>query len=325
MSSRKGILFSFSFLALSIYSLAQAPKFKEIKGKADYPFILYLPDTCLIKEKPPIIVFLHGRSLSGTDLALVKKYGVIDAIERGRKVPAIVIAPQVKKTESWQADKVLNVLEYVQKNYDSDLSRVYIVGMSLGGYGTLNFIGKYPEKVAAAVALCGGGNLNDACNIGKTNIWIQHGELDKAVPVSESIKIYDAVSTCNPQGQCKLTLYPKFGHGELADEFYKDTLYNWIFQFHLNAANNYTVNGTDTIRKVLIVDTVIFIKPLPNETLKPKTEQKSCYHVIKKGDTLYALSKKYKTTTAKLCQLNGINENAKLRLGQKLRINNKCD
>jgi dienelactone hydrolase len=323
MSFFKSLYFCFSFLFFLNYGFCQSTKFKEIKGKTDYPFILFLPDSSSIVGKPPVIVFLHGRSLSGDDLGLVRKYGVIDAIEKGRKIPAIVVAPQVKRSSFWQPEKVLNVLEYIQKNYETDLTRVYIVGMSLGGYGTLNFIGKYPDRVAAAVALCGGGDIHDACNIGKTNVWIQHGENDKAVPVSESIKIYNAVYGCNPRGDCKLTLYPSYGHGELAHEFYKDTLYNWIFQYRLN----------DTLKKsvTLIQDTLKNNKIEEIKTTLSKDAKKGlnelitnsnpCYHIIKKGDTLYSLSKKYKISIKKLCKNNGIEENTKLKVGQKIKIN----
>ena len=314
MKLRATIFLAFFFIIQ--FGWGQQFKFYEIKNKADYPFILYLPDSNIAAKNPPIIIFLHGRSLSGNDLELVKKYGVIDAIERGRKIPAIVIAPQVKKTEFWQPDKVLSVLEYVQKNYQSDLLRVYVVGMSLGGYGTLNFIGKYPDKVAAAIALCGGGNLKDACNIGNTNVWIQHGQLDKAVPCSESVQIYNAISSCNPKGICKLTLYPNFGHGELAREFYKDTLYNWIFQFRSNFSNIEINPSIDTLKKPLIVSSVLQKdEPILIKDEKLKTKSENCFYSVKKGDTLYKIAKKYHTSVVRICKDNKIKKSSILNLG----------
>lgn len=321
MKLNYSIISFFLLFFLIQFGWAQKPIFYEIKNQADYPFILYLPDSTIATKNPPIIIFLHGRSLSGNNLELVKKYGVIDAIERGRKVPAIVIAPQVNKSEFWRPEKVLNVLEYVQKNYKSDLSRVYVVGMSLGGYGTLNFIGKYPEKVAAAIALCGGGNLNDACNIGNTNVWIQHGKLDEAVPCSESILIYNAVSSCNPKGECKLTLYPNFGHGELAREFYKDTLYNWIFQFHLNNSTTENRYSFDSTKKSIIVQKN---EQILVEEKTTTTKNISCYYLIKKGDNLYSISLQYSTSVKELCEINKINEKSILQVGQKVKIKKKC-
>ena len=220
----KGI--SIVFLFFTHISFAQ--QIIEVHNKAKYPFLLSLPAQAILDSIPPIIIFLHGRSLSGNNLDLVRKYGVIDAVERGRKVSAIVIAPQVNSGSSWEPSKILSVLEYVQEYYKTDTNRVYIAGMSLGAYGTTYFAGTYPEKIAAAVALCGGGNLSDACNLTKTNIWIQHGKLDKAVKHSESEKMYEAIKACDSDAICYFTSYPNADHGDLASEFYRDEIYDWI-------------------------------------------------------------------------------------------------
>jgi predicted peptidase len=138
-------------------------KLHTVVGKTTYPFWLQIPKTEAKEEKPPILIFLHGKSLSGTDLNKVKRYGVLRAMEKGRKINAIVIAPQIA-SGNWNPDKVLEILTYVQKNYQTDEKRVYVCGMSLGGYGTMHFAGKYPDRVTAAVAICGGGNVADGCN-----------------------------------------------------------------------------------------------------------------------------------------------------------------
>lgn len=305
--------------------IGQSPVFKEMKNNSAYPFLLYLPDNLPLNEKPPIIVFLHGRSLSGTDLNMVKRYGVLDALKRGKKIPAIVIAPQVKKSESWNPDKVLQVLEYVQSNYESDTTRVYVVGMSLGGYGTLHFAGKYPEKIAAAVAMCGGGNLKDACNIGQTNVWIQHGKRDRAVPFTQSLEMYDAISSCKPTGECILTLYPKYGHSELAHEFYKDTLYDWLFQFKLGQRSK-SIETKSPVIEVIgeEIASESDVREIP-EIVNAKSEKNTSttsnsVHVVKRGDTLSSIAKKNKTTVAKLCKLNGIKETSTLQIGQKIKL-----
>ena len=73
-------------------------------------------------------------------------------MDKGRDIPGIVVAPQLAKG-NWNPDKVLEILEYVKKNYNVDESRIYVCGMSLGGYGTLHFAGKYADKITAAVAI----------------------------------------------------------------------------------------------------------------------------------------------------------------------------
>jgi predicted peptidase len=132
----KKYIFFILFLSFQFVSKAQL---KSIRNQAEYPFWLHLPSDSILKSKPPILIFLHGRSLSGSNLDLVKKYGVIHEIEKGRSIPAIVIAPQVLSGKSWEPKKILSVLQFVQRNFDTDTNRVYVTGMSLGAYGTLGF------------------------------------------------------------------------------------------------------------------------------------------------------------------------------------------
>ena len=131
----KKTTFLFIFF-ISLFSGAFGQLTQE-KGKSDYNFWLSLPVDSILQNNPPVLIFLHGKSLSGSDLALVRKYGVIHEIDKGRSIPAIVIAPQVPAGNSWEPEKILHVLQYVQKQYKTDTNRVYVAGMSLGGYGTL--------------------------------------------------------------------------------------------------------------------------------------------------------------------------------------------
>lgn len=204
---------------------------KAVKGKASYNFWLSLPADSILKNNPPILIFLHGKSLSGSDMNRVKKYGVIHEMEKGRNIDAIVIAPQVPAGKSWEPKKILEVLEYVQKQYKTDTNRVYVVGMSLGGYGTLHFAGAYPELVTAAVALCGGGNVKDGCELATVPLWIQHGNKDAAVPISESEKIVKSINDCNGGVNLKYTVVKGANHGDLEQVFRTDEMYNWLFQY----------------------------------------------------------------------------------------------
>lgn len=310
------LLFLFFFFNQAI-SLGQTHEIKEVKGKAAYPFLLYIPDSLPKEEKLPLLIFLHGRSLSGTDLNLVKKYGVFDGLKRGVKIPAVIIAPQVKRSESWDPDKLLDVLNYVQSTYETDLNRVYVTGMSLGGYGTLHFAGKFPERIAAAAALCGGGNIKDACNLGKTNLWIQHGKLDRDVPYTESTKIHQAIIGCNPSKETTLTLYPKLGHSELAREFQKDTLYKWLFQFRLDVPQpSSPKTQMDSIQTIATQQ----IDPTPEKVLEEPIQKAKKVYYIKKGDTLYSISRTFKVSVSSLLKLNNLKEKSILQIGQKIKI-----
>jgi predicted peptidase len=112
-----GLIFLFTFAP----SWSQT---KAILGKTSYPFLCQLPADSILKNKPALLIFLHGRSLSGTDLNRVRRYGILTEVEKGRNIPAIVVAPQLKPGESWNPDKVLEILNWVHKEYTIDTNRV---------------------------------------------------------------------------------------------------------------------------------------------------------------------------------------------------------
>lgn len=202
------------------------------------------PDSAEIKSPMPIVLFLHGRSLSGTDLSTVRKYGTIDAVKRGRKVNAVVIAPQVNHGDWWRPERLMNVIKWVSKRYDVDLTRLYVLGMSLGGYGTLDFAATYPEHTAAAIALCGGSTLR-ATALGKLNevpLWIMHGTGDASVAVSESRRVKRAMEAANPQTpRLRYDEWVGAGHSIYARTFYMDEAYEWLFK-HRTTDENRPVN-----------------------------------------------------------------------------------
>ena len=213
------------FILTSAFGFSQL---KTITNKTTYPFWINVPEK-ESTEKQPVLIFLHGKSLSGTDLNRVRRYGVLRAMDKGRKIPAIVVAPQVAKG-NWNPDKVLEVLEYVKINYNVDESRIYVCGMSLGGYGTLHFAGKYADKITAAVAICGGGNVKDGCKLATIPLWIQHGDVDYIVPMSESKKVVDAIKKCDENADVTLTIIKGGNHGNVERLFHEDAMYDWLFQ-----------------------------------------------------------------------------------------------
>jgi predicted peptidase len=180
-----------------------------------------------LDKKASVILFLHGKSLSITNLNRVKRYEILRAIESGKEIPAIFTAPQVA-SGPWNPDKLLKLLEYVQTNYNTDLSRVYVCGMSLGGYGTFDFTGKYPDKITAVVAICGGGNTKDACNLATIPLWVIHRNKDYIVPISESKKMVKAIQTCNPDANLTFTIVKGGNQGSVERYFREDKIYNWM-------------------------------------------------------------------------------------------------
>ena len=201
--------------------------------KGGYNFWLYTPDEYRTDHHAlPVIIFLHGASLCGHDLNKVRRYGVLDAIDRGKIIPMFVLAPQ-NPGGAWNPRKLNDMLEWMEQHYKIDRNRIYVLGMSLGGYGTLDFVGTYPDKIAAAMALCGGCSLKDMSGLGRVPLWIMHGTADRAVNISQSKRV---VSFLKKGGNDKLLRYDWLSggtHGTPARLFHMQKTYDWLLAHSL--------------------------------------------------------------------------------------------
>ena len=196
-----------------------------------YNFWVYTPSgyDSTVADKP-IVLFLHGQSLCGSDLNRVRRYGTLDALNMGRQIDAVVVAPQ-NPGGSWNPQKLYALLEWMEANYPIDSTRVYVLGMSLGGYGTMDFAGTYPDKIAAAMALCGGTTLSDSQKdgLGRLPMWIMHGTADRAVPVSCSKTVVEYLKKNKKDSLLRYWWLPGASHGILARLFYLQKTYDWLF------------------------------------------------------------------------------------------------
>lgn len=209
--------------------------------KNTYNFWVSVPDTYEEqKGEIPVLLFLHGASLRGTDLNRVRKYGPLDAISMGLDIDAIIIAPQ-NPGGAWDSYKVLDILNWVCKQYDVDTNRIYLIGMSLGGFGTIEFLANHAEKIAASMELCGGTIRKDLCKLNTVPLWIIHGTADRAVPVSRATQIYECMKKCGPTDLLRLDKWAGVNHGALARLFYLKATYDWLFA-HSKTDNPRQVN-----------------------------------------------------------------------------------
>lgn len=328
---KKWILAIFCFLPL--FSVAQLIACRQMV-KDGYNFWLYLPDDYAdtVSERKPVIMFLHGKSLSGNDLSLVRKYGPLDALAKGREIDAIVIAPQTN--DGWSPKKVLNVYDWVKEHYVLDTNRFYVIGMSMGGYGTLDFAATYPEKVAAAIAMCGGCSVRDVCGLNDIPLWIIHGTADKSVPIANSQAVVNAMHKCGPIDMLRFTKLPRGDHGTPARVFYLKETYEWLFS-HSRSSLSRRVNSdfeiTMSVLKNAYSDLSGKQKTLKVKDLKPdkvktvenvKTASDSVSEIyrVKSGDTLSKIAQKHGTTVSQLCKLNHLKESDILQLGQKIKV-----
>ena len=207
---------------------------KKVEGS--YSFWLYTPagydrkDT--LCKNIPLVLFLHGKSLCGNDLEKVRRYGSIDCVERGRHIPALVVAPQ-NPGEWWNPDKLCQILDYLKTEYPYDTARVYVLGMSLGGYGTLDFVAAKPERVAAALALCGGTTAKDVSPMGQVPLWIIHGTADKLVSVKASQVIVKDLEQKHLASRLRYEWLIGASHSYLARYFYMPKVYDWLLSHSL--------------------------------------------------------------------------------------------
>lgn len=199
-----------------------------------YNFWVYTPeDYYYTQELTPLILFLHGASLCGRDMNRALRYGTVAAIKMGLDIPALVITPQ-NPGGSWNPKKLNDILEWLDNNdYAYDHTRIYVLGMSLGGYGTLDFVGTYPEKVAAAMALCGGCTLKDQSRMGEAPLWIIHGTADRSVSVRESQNVVNRMKQAGITSRLRFDWLPGASHGALARYFYAAKTYEWLFSHSL--------------------------------------------------------------------------------------------
>lgn len=235
--------------AASQLAQAELGKVAAMRNKVpdSYNFWLYAPNEYYDYPDDlfPVIIFLHGQSLCGNDMMRSRRYGVLDALAMGRHIEAMVITPQ-NPGGSWNPDKINRILDWVIDNYRVDPCKVYVIGMSLGGYGTMDFVGTYPEKVTAAMALCGGCTLKNVQGLGKLPFWILHGTADSAINISQSKNVVSALKDEHNDQLLRFDWLLGANHGRLARIFYLAQTYEW-FSLHDKLRNPNYVNRDITI------------------------------------------------------------------------------
>lgn len=232
-----------TLLSIFVSYVASAGRISAHRGIVDdgYNFWLVEPDDDM--DAKPVFIFLHGASLCGNDLNKVKRYGTLDAVEKGRELDAYVIAPQ-NPGGAWSPRKVMNVLKWVEDYYNVDYDRIYVLGMSLGGYGAIDFAATYPEDVAAAMAFCGGGSVKDLSGLNDVPLWIVHGTADNAVSVSQSDKVVNAMKMAD--SSTPRLIYdriPGMNHSQPARLFYLAETYDWLLSHSLKDEQRPVADG----------------------------------------------------------------------------------
>ena len=202
----------------------------EIPVKLDY--VLYTPDGYKDSKKEyPLIVFLHGAGERGTDLSKVSVHGPLQYIKEGNKIDAVILAPQCPEGVYWQPHEVAALVKKVIKQNQIDENRVYLTGLSMGGYGVWATGGEYPELFAAMLPVCGAiyrPIYRNISHIKDMPIWVFHGALDDVVLPENSNKMVQALKAAG--SNVKYTIYSFANHNSWTETYNNPELYKWMLE-----------------------------------------------------------------------------------------------
>ena len=198
----------------------------------DLNYSLYTPDGYNESSSDyPLVLYLHGVGERGDDLSKLEVNGLPEIINIGKKYSFITVAPQCPDFGWWSRSEYVEALaslvKSIIKNHKVDNKRVYVTGLSMGGYGTLALAKQFPDLFAAIISICGG--MDDHSDIKKLKelpIWLFHGDEDQVHPVESSIIIRDLLAPINDQ--IKLTIYKGVGHNSWDRTYANEKIYDWL-------------------------------------------------------------------------------------------------
>ena len=249
----------FLVLALMAGNLLQAQEIKpdtslfeahrHIEGNDTLPYRLYRSQKAdTMSEALPLVIFLHGAGERGNDNYMQLKHCIkyfLDDTVTGR-YPFLLMVPQCPNEKRWvntdwsqpehtmdsvptaELRGVMTVLDSLIACRAVDSTRVYISGISMGGFGVWDALQRWPEKFAAAIAICGGGDPAYADAMKDVPVYIFHGLRDGIVMPSRSIQMYDALKDVGNE-EAALFTYPDLEHGCWDEAFSTTGLFGWLF------------------------------------------------------------------------------------------------
>lgn len=201
-------------------------------------YLLFLPKDYNAKatQRWPLILFLHGAGERGTNITKVTVHGPPKIVKDKPDFPFIVVSPQCPGGERWSNDVLLALLDEVTKKYKVDTKRIYLTGLSMGGFGTWSLGLTHPEKFAAISPICGGGDvlpilLADPKKVRALKslpVWAFHGGKDDVVKPAESERMIEALKKIG--NDAKLKVYQDAGHDSWTATYNNPELYDWFLK-----------------------------------------------------------------------------------------------
>jgi len=228
-------------LLFSVFGFAQSESNGKLKTVVvthyELGYALHKPANT--KDKKPLIVFISGDGEKGTDIEKVKINGPLKYLKT-HPLDAYVLAPQCKEDENWNIESINELILKIQKENKIDSNRIYVTGLSSGGWAAWNLALSYPDKFAAIVPISGFVDLielESACKIANIPTRIFHGLLDDVVKVDYAIAIYKELKKCNAK-DVQLTIFDDAGHDSWTRVYDNPEIYDWMFKQIKTNTNN---------------------------------------------------------------------------------------
>lgn len=211
------------------------------KDKFGVHYLAYIPIGYEDGNDWPLLLFMHGSGEKGTDIAVLESQGIPKELKHGRSLPFIILMPQIPKNSKWSAPIVQDFLEklidewVVTRNVDK--SRIYLTGVSMGGYGTWNLATRCPRKFAAIAPFCGGGDHLKVDTIKHIPVWAFHNRFDPIVPCIETTE--DMVHHLQKVGgNVKFTIKDSSDHDCWSEVYKGQELFDWFLSHSIKDNSN---------------------------------------------------------------------------------------
>jgi predicted peptidase len=198
---------------------------RDVAGR----YQLFLPHNYnSTSDRLPLILFLHGGGERGQDIEKVKVHGPLKVAAQRSDFPFIVVAPQADSNMIWSTARLDAVLDDVQERYRVDPDRIYLTGLSMGGYGAWHLAMEFPRRFAALAPISGGATPSGMCALRDLPIWVFHGAKDDVIRPDRSEELVERLKRCN--ANVRFTLYPDAGHDAWTRTYETPELYDWFLQ-----------------------------------------------------------------------------------------------
>lgn len=295
--------------------------------------LLHRPDSFREKDKWPLIIFLHSELFRGSDINLVKRQGLPKILDSETDFPFVVLSPQLPLQEEWDPKSLMALVDEAIKRFKIDPLRVYVTGVSDGAAGAWDLAALDQTKFAALVPVCGFSEDKDIVKkVIDIPIWAFHGSADRVRDVGPHSRLIGAVlASGGDRDNVRLTVVPNATHGSVVFPTYDNkALYDWML------SHSREVKPVAKVREVQPLKP----KPKPNGAIFKNSQPvdngiinnggitralpigKGQLYKVKKGDTLWSISRKFGVTVKAIQKENGLRGSV-IQIGQDLKLPQK--